>query len=171
MAQGSLSQQNQRGVAQPNQRGFQIAPSFLPGFGLFGSLQREVDRLFQEFAREAGNGGAPAVLNLVPSIDVTENDKEIFVTAELPGLERKDVDISVEGDTLTIRGEKKTESEEKDKHVVSERRYGVFLRMLQLPPGIDSSKIDATMQNGILTLRIPKPAQSQARKIEVKEAA
>lgn len=171
MAQRSLSPQNQGGGGQPMQRGFQVAPSFLPGFGLFGSLQREVDRLFQEFAREAENGGAPAVVNLIPSMDVTENDKEIVVSAELPGLERQDVDISVEGDTLTIRGEKKCESEEKDKHVVSERRYGVFLRMLQLPPGIDPSKIDATMHNGILTLRVPKAAQSQAKKIEVKEAA
>jgi HSP20 family protein len=159
-----------RSLTPPNQRG-SLVPPFIPSFGLFGSLQREIDRLFEDFARDAGNGGVPAIANLVPSIDVTETDKEIVVAAELPGLERKDVEISVEGDTLTIRGEKKVEKDEKDKHVVSERRYGVFLRAFQLPPGIDASKIDATMSNGVLKITIPRPAQPQAKKIEVKEAA
>ena len=105
---------------------------------------------------------------------MTETEKEIVITAEMPGLERKDVEISVEDDVLTIRGEKKVESEQDDKsknYHLTERSYGVFYRVLQLPPGVDPSKIQATMSNGVLKITIPKPARSEAKKIEVKEAA
>jgi len=148
-----------------------------PSFGLFGSLQREVDRLFDDFARGAGSNGAGM---LMPSIDVSETDKEIEVVAELPGLERKDVDISLENDVLTIRGEKKVESKAGDKngedgnekaYHVAERTYGVFYRVIQLPPGIDPSKVQATMSKGVLKITIPKPTPSTATKIEVKESA
>ncbi len=138
-----------------------------PDFGLFG-LHREIDRLFSEFAQGIGQDGA----QLVPKIDISETDKTIEVSAEMPGLERKDVEISVDEDTLTIRGEKKFEEDKKDKNVQhSERSYGVFYRVLQLPPGIDPSSVQATMSNGILKLVIPKPAKAEPKKIEVKEAA
>jgi len=161
---------------------------------LFGSLHRELDRLLDDFTRGSLLGNV-AQSNIIPSIDVVETEDAIEVTAELPGLERKDVEISVEDDILTIRGEKRLEArdgqpqsagQQKDKaqqgqdqaqkqparnYVVSERSYGVFLRGLQLPPGIDQSKIDATMSNGVLKIRIPKPQKSQSKKIEVKEAA
>jgi HSP20 family protein len=137
-----------------------------PGFGLFG-LHREIDRLFNEFAQGAGPGSLP---NIVPNIEISETDKAIEVSAEMPGLERKDVEISIDDDTLTIRGEKKVEENQKDKNVqLSERSYGVFLRVLQLPPGIDPSSIQATMSNGILKITIPKPAMSEPKKIEVRE--
>ncbi len=138
-----------------------------PDFGLFG-LHREIDRLFSEFAQGIGPNGA----NIAPNIEVSETDKIIEVSAEMPGLERKDVDISIEDDTLTIRGEKKVEESQKDKTVqLSERCYGIFYRVLQLPAGIDPSSIQATMSNGILKVVIPKPAKSEPKKIEVKEAA
>jgi HSP20 family protein len=136
-----------------------------PGFGLFG-LHREIDRLFSEFAQGAGPGG-----QIIPNIEISETDKAIEVTAEMPGLERKDVEISIDDDTLTIRGEKKVEESQKDKNVqLSERSYGVFMRVLQLPSGIDPSSVQATMSNGILKIVIPKPAKSEPKKIEVKEA-
>jgi HSP20 family protein len=142
---------------------------------VFGSLQREVDRLFDEFARGFGPLSTLSRPNLMPSIDVAETDKEIEITAELPGLERKDVEISLEDDVLTIRGEKKIEKNEKDdkdkNYHLTERSYGVFYRMLQLPPGIDPSTVQATMSNGVLKIKIPKPAHSEAKKIEVKDAA
>ena len=139
-----------------------------PDFGLFG-LHREIDRLFSEFAQGIGPGGAQSI---IPNIEITETDKAIEVSAEMPGLERKDVEISIEDDTLTIRGEKKVEENQKDKNVqLSERSYGVFLRVLQLPPGIDPSSVQATMSNGVLKFTIPKPAKSAPKKIEVKEAA
>ena len=137
-----------------------------PDFGLFG-LHREIDRLFSEFAQGIGPNGA----NIVPNIEISETDKAIEVSAEMPGLERKDVDISIEDDTLTIRGEKKVEESQKDKNVrLSERSYGVFLRVLQLPAGIDPSSVQATMSNGVLKIVIPKPAKSEPKKIEVKDA-
>lgn len=138
-----------------------------PDFGLFG-LHREIDRLFNEFAQVATpNGGTQS---LIPNIEISETDKAIEVSAEMPGLERKDVDISIEDDTLTIRGEKKIEEDNKDKNVQhSERSYGVFLRVLQLPPGIDPSSVQATMSNGVLKITIPKPAKPEPKKIEVKE--
>jgi HSP20 family protein len=140
-----------------------------PDFGLFG-LHREIDRLFNEFAQHVGLNRT--LTNIIPSIDVCETDKAIEVSAEMPGLERKDVEISIEDDTLTIRGEKKVEEERKDKNVqLSERSYGVFYRVLQLPPGVDPSNVQATMSNGVLKLTIPKPAKSEPNKIEVKEAA
>jgi HSP20 family protein len=152
----------------------------------FGSLQREIDRLFDEFTRGVPMFATQAMANIVPSVDVTETDKEIEITAELPGLERKDVEISLEDDVLTIRGEKQSESEKSDQngkgekgdkndknknYHLSERSYGVFYRMLQLPSGIDPSTVQATMSNGVLRITIPKPAKSQPKKIEVKEAA
>jgi HSP20 family protein len=137
-----------------------------PGFGLFG-LHREIDRLFNEFAQGVGPDGAK---NIVPSIEISETDKAIEISAEMPGLERKDVEITIEDDTLTIRGEKKVEEDNKDKNVQhSERSYGVFLRVLQLPPGIDPSSVQATMSNGVLKITIPKPAKPEPTKIEVKE--
>jgi HSP20 family protein len=139
-----------------------------PDFGLFG-LHREIDRLFSEFAQGVGPNGAQ---NIVPNIEISETDEAIEVTAEMPGLERKDVEISVDDDTLTIRGEKKIEENQKDKNVqLSERCYGVFVRVLQLPPGIDPASVQAAMSNGILKLTIPKPAKSEPKKIEVKDAA
>src|SRR3979490_1105137 len=155
-----------RSLVPSRENGTALIP---PGFGLFG-LHREIDRLFNDFAQGIGPAGVPA--NIVPNIEISETDKTIEVSAEMPGLERKDVDISIEDDTLTIRGEKKVEESQKDKNVqLSERCYGVFYRVLQLPPGIDPSSIQATMSNGILKVTIPKPAKSAPKKIGVKEAA
>jgi HSP20 family protein len=139
---------------------------------VFGSLHREIDRLFDDFARGALTGLQQGQDRLVPSMDITENDKEIVVTAEMPGLERKDIDISIDDDVLTIRGEKKVEEEKKDEKQnfhVTERAYGVFFRAIQLPNGVDPSKVQASMQNGVLKVTIPKPASSQAKKIEVQD--
>jgi HSP20 family protein len=131
-----------------------------PDLGLFG-LHREIDRLFSEFAQGTGPNG---MANIMPNIEISESDKAIEVSAEMPGLERKDVEISIEDDTLTIR-------DQKDKNVQhSERTYGEFLRALQLPPGIDPSSVQATMSNGVLKITIPKPAKLEPKRIEVKEA-
>ncbi len=140
----------------------------------FFSLQREIDRLFEDFTRgfrplpHAGvNGG-----KLMPTTDVTETDKEIEITAELPGLEEKDVQINLADDILTIKGEKKADKEEKDKNYrLIERTYGAFERSLALPEGVNADGIKATIANGVLKVTVPKPAAAQAKKIEIKSAA
>ena len=160
---------NLRSLIPSGNGGSRVNPSGNP----FGFLHREIDRLFEDFTRGLDATGQTQA-NLVPSIDVAKTDKEIVITAEMPGLERKDVEISLENDMLTIRGEKKVERENKDKdksyHLI-ERNYGVFYRVLQLPPGVDPSKVQATMANGVLKVTLPKPARSETKKIEVKEAA
>lgn len=137
----------------------------------FVSLQREVDRLFHDFTRgfpAFGNGKA----DMLPSMDVTETDKEIEITAELPGLEEKDVQINVSDNVLTIRGEKKAEKEEKDKNYrLIERSYGSFERTLELPQGVNADAIKANIAKGVLKVTVPKPAPSQVKKIDVKAAA
>ncbi len=140
----------------------------------FLSLQREVDRLFEDFTR--GFPSMPALAgggsSLMPSIDVTESDKDIEITAELPGLEEKDVQINVADNVLTIRGEKKAEKEEKDKNYrLVERSYGSFERSLTLPDGVDADAIKASIAKGVLKVTVPKPVPAQSRKIEVKSAA
>jgi HSP20 family protein len=145
-----------------------------PGLDVFGSLQREVDRLFDEFARGFGTLPGPSNGNFMPSMDINETDKEFVITAELPGLERKDVEISLEDNVLTIRGEKKTETSPNDKNKsahVSERSYGVFYRVFEFPVSVDPKSVQATMSNGVLKITIPKPAPTQSKKIEIKEAA
>ena len=143
----------------------------------FLSLQREVDRLFEDFTRgfpsfptfPAQTRGAA---DLIPSMDVTETDKEIEITAELPGLEEKDVQINLSDNLLTIRGEKKAEKEQKEKdYRLVERSYGSFSRTLELPEGVDPNGIKATIAKGVLKVTVPKPAPAQAKKIDVKTAA
>lgn len=138
----------------------------------FLSLQQEVDRLFDDFSRGFPTLGAGLTGSMLPTMDVAETDKEIEITAELPGLEEKDVQINVADDVLTIRGEKKAEKEEKDKNYrLVERSYGSFERSLELPKGINLDAIKASIDKGVLKVSVPKPAPAQVKKVEVKAAA
>lgn len=107
-----------------------------------------------------------------PVVDVTEDDKAYKVTAELPGLDEKNIDVSVSNHRLTIKGEKRQEKEEKDKnHYLSERSYGSFQRSFTLPDGVDDDKITAEFAKGVLTVSLPKTAEAQKqKKIDVKVA-
>ena len=100
---------------------------------------------------------------------MAENDNAYIVTAELPGIDPKDIDISLEGNVLTLRGEKKEESEKKDKnyHRV-ERRYGSFVRSLTLPAEVNADKIEADYRNGLLEVTLPKSETVKPKKITVK---
>ena len=100
-----------------------------------------------------------------PRIDITETGNSVEVTAEIPGMEKKDIDISLDGDLLVIKGEKRQEKEEKGRsyHRV-ERRFGSFSRMVRLPYDVKDEKIDATYKNGILKVTLPK-AQTEAKKV------
>jgi HSP20 family protein len=142
------------------------------GANPFMSLQREIDRLFDDFSRGFPSFTDTGATALMPSMDVTETDKEIEISAELPGLEEKDVQVNVADNLLTIRGEKKAEKEQKDKnHRLVERSYGMFERRLELPDGVNADAIKASISKGVLKVTVPKPAPAQAKKIDVKSAA
>src|SRR5215475_10095288 len=129
----------------------------------FSALRAEMDSLFDSFM-----GGLPAFSGmfgagrdrsfaLAPHIDVRESDKEIVVEAELPGIDEKDISLNLQDGVLTIRGEKKHEhDEEKENYRVMERRYGSFQRSLRLPDTVDEDKVEASFDNGVLKVRIPK---------------
>ncbi|WP_375565823.1 Hsp20/alpha crystallin family protein [Oceaniradius stylonematis] len=139
-------------------------------------LQRDMNRVFEDFWSRfdrpfAGTNGA--LTGFGPTTDVTETDKAIEVAIELPGLEEKDVEVNLTDDVLTIRGEKKHESEDKRKGVyISERAWGSFYRMVPLPPGVDTDKASADFKRGVLTVTLPKTPEAQAKvkRIEVKAA-
>lgn len=135
----------------------------------FAMLQQEMDRLFDGFSR---NFAGLSSRVLMPSMDLAETDEEIELTAELPGMEEKDVQLNVVDNQLTIRGEKKNRREEKEKdyHLV-ERSYGSFVRTVELPPGVNLDAIKAEMSKGVLKVTVPKPTPAHTKKIEVKTAA
>jgi HSP20 family protein len=142
------------------------------GTNPFMSLQREIDRLFDDFSSGFPSFTDNGATALMPSMDVTETDKEIEISAELPGLEEKDVQVNVADNLLTIRGEKKAEKEQKDKnHRLVERSYGLFERTLELPDGVNTDAIKASISKGVLKVTVPKPVPAQAKKIDVKSAA
>ena len=125
----------------------------------------EMSRLQDEMSRWSGDrrGG------FVPPVDIYEDKEAIFVKAELPGVKVDDVHISVENNLLTIRGDRKLEREEKkDNYHRIERTYGSFTRSFTLPSTVQTDQIDADMKDGILTLRLPKRAEAQPRRISVK---
>jgi HSP20 family protein len=97
-----------------------------------------------------------------PSVEISETDKEVRVIAEVPGLEDKDIDVLLEGDVLILRGEKKSETEDRDRKV-SERLYGRFERRIALGFDVEEDKVDAAFKNGVLTVTLPKTATAQAK--------
>ncbi|MGR3464587.1 Hsp20/alpha crystallin family protein [Limimaricola sp.] len=139
-------------------------------------LQRDINHVFEDFWHKVENGrngqGGPVGL-FGPSADVTETEDGIEVAVELPGMSVEDVDISLSGDVMTIRGEKKAKHEEKRRGVyLSERSYGAFARTIPLPPGVDADKAEARFEKGVLKVSLPKTAEAQARvrRIPVKAA-
>lgn len=136
----------------------------------FALLQQEIDRLLDGFNRDlpafAGNNVD------LPRMDVAETEKAIEVTAELPGLETKDVQVNLVDNTLHIRGEKKSEREEKQKdyHLI-ERSFGSFARSVELPDGVKPEDITAEIAKGVLKVTVKKSAPRQTRQIEIKTAA
>jgi HSP20 family protein len=142
------------------------------GMDVFRTLHREIDQLFDDFTRGFPTYGESSVMPI--NLDVAETDKAFEVTAELPGAKPEDVDISLSDGILTVKGEKKTEKDEKQKnyHMV-ERSYGAFQRSFRLPGEVDPDKVEARFDNGLLKVTLPKApeAQSKVKKIAVKTSA
>ena len=106
---------------------------------------------------------------LLPSVDISEGKKNITVKAEIPGVEANDIDISLSGKLLTIKGEKKQEKEEKDENYHRmERSYGYFNRTIELPAEVDPEKVDASYKKGVLKIELKKTRESETKKIEIK---
>lgn len=138
----------------------------------FAMMQREMNRVFDSFNRNWGLGAFPALTgSFMPRLDVTENAKAFTVTAELPGMSDKEIDLSIAGDTLTIRGEKKEEKEDRNgNYYYSERSYGTFMRSVPLPGQIEADKVSASFKKGVLTITLPKTdaAMGSTKKIDVR---
>lgn len=132
------------------------------------SMRDAMDRIFEDsFIRPRGWLAPLRAADL--AIDMFETKDDVVVKATLPGLKPEDVEITITGDTLTIRGESKEESEVKEEdYIRKERRYGSFCRAVTLPSGLKSDKAEATFENGVLALRIPKSEEIKPKSIKVK---
>ena len=137
-------------------------------FGELSLLRREMDKVWDRSLGESPFARTFAEWWL-PSVDISETKDNFVVKAELPGLEAKDVNVSISGDILIIKGEKKAEEEEKDEHYHRIERYsGSFQRVFQLPIGVKGDKIEATFDKGVLKVTLPKVEEAKKKEIEVK---
>jgi len=140
------------------------------------SFQKNMNDVFDNFFKEFEENFLPRQSgaeksDFLPRIDVAETDKEITVSAELPGLTEKDVEITMDHGILSIKGEKQQQSEEKQGHYhYVERKYGSFYRGIPIPADIEQNKIEAAFKNGVLRISLPKKeiTGSQSRRIKVK---
>ena len=138
------------------------------------SVRNEMDRLFDEFWRGFGQPALAEVgraVEVFPRLDITEDEKAYHISAELPGMEEKDISVDISEGLLNIRGEKREEKEEKERtYYRRERSFGSFQRAIPLPGSVDEDKIEAHFKNGVLTVDLPKlpEAESKAKRIEVK---
>jgi len=148
-----------------------MSSGFFGGADPFLALRREMNRVFDDVATVApmlGREGEGA--QIAPQINVSETDKEIRITAELPGVSPNDLQIDLDDDVLTMRGEKKREHrEEKESFHFMERSYGSFHRALRLPFAVDPEKVQATFENGVLSITLPRTVQQgRSHRIQVK---
>lgn len=136
-------------------------------FGDLPAFRREMDRLFDRFLGEMPRLDV-AGMGWSPHLDVTETKESVSVKAELPGLDAKDLDISLSGNTLTLKGEKRQAKEEKDEHYhLIERSYGAFTRTVELPAPVAADKVKATFKNGVLTITLPKTEEAKRKAISI----
>lgn len=137
---------------------------FSGGLGSLFGLRREIDRLFEDAYGDSGRTAWS------PSANVREAKDAVLLEMELPGITPEQVDISIENDMLTVSGEKREErreGEEEGRYYLVERRYGTFSRSFSLPPNVDDEKVTANFDNGLLTIRIPREALPQPRRIQI----
>lgn len=142
---------------------------------VFDSFRSDMNGLMSRFFGDWGIEPFGSVESLggdfIPHIDVSDDDKEVRITAELPGMDEKDIDVTLSKDSVTIKGEKSEETEDKGKNYYrSERRYGSFHRVIPLTAEIEEDKAEAKFKKGVLALKLPKTAEAvkQRKKIEVK---
>jgi HSP20 family protein len=131
----------------------------------FASLQDRVNTLFQDFAGESAPVTTAA---FAPAVDVYENAEKVVLKLDVPGMKEEDLDIRVENQTLTVRGERKFETEEKEENFHRiERRYGSFFRSFSVPTTVDTENVQATYEAGVLKLELKKKASAQPKQIKI----
>ncbi|MDY6857121.1 MAG: Hsp20/alpha crystallin family protein [Thermodesulfobacteriota bacterium] len=136
-------------------------PAWMTPFGIEGMGDLFFDRFWPEWRRESGQ-------EWVPCIDLSENDGKYTLTAELPGMKKENISISMEDGYITISGKKENGKEEKDvQYYMQEMRNGAFCRSFKFPEKIDEEKVEATYKDGILTLMIPKKEKEEKKKIKI----
>ena len=135
----------------------------------FERIRREMDRPWDSFLEGRPMRRAEEGREWLPSLDVSETKNDLVIKAELPGMDPKDIDISLSNGLLTITGEKKQEKEEKDEnyHLI-ERSYGSFTRSVRLPREVQSDKITASFKNGVLRVTLPKSEEAKKKEIKIK---
>lgn len=135
----------------------------------FSSLQERINRLFDDTMRASPKGDEELMRGAwAPAVDIHETDDGFMVTADLPGVKKEDIEIDLKDSTLTIKGEKKFEKKApKENYIRIERSYGKFIRSFSLPNNIDSEKIKATFNNGMLELNIPKREEAKPKQITI----
>ncbi len=134
------------------------------------TMQNEMNRLFNTFfdSPTPSNGGNAGVRRWIPAMDVVETEDHFVLRADLPGLSESDVNIELEDNVLTVAGERKAEHEQKGEgYYRVERAFGSFSRSLTLPEGVNADAIQASFDNGVLEVRIPKPEQHKPRKVQI----
>ncbi len=133
------------------------------------SFQSDMNRLFDSFfGRREGSGGNGYARRWIPAMDLVETDEDLVLRADLPGLDRDDIEIEVKDNTLTVSGERKSEHEEKGEGFYRvERAFGSFSRSLDLPRGIEPSGVRASFDKGVLEVRIPKPEERKPTRVEI----
>jgi HSP20 family protein len=135
------------------------------------TLREKMNRLFEEAYSARGEERDLVSSSWAPSVDIYETEQELVMTAEVPGIEDKDIEIKIEDSTLTIKGERKFEKEtqEENYHRI-ERAYGSFYRSFSLPPYIDQDKIEAEQEHGVLKITMPKRHESKPKTVKVLKA-
>jgi HSP20 family protein len=138
----------------------------------FTQLQNRINRLFSDSYSRGNEEGLLNQGSWIPPVDIYTNNNEIVLKTELPDMKREDVQVTIDENMLTIKGEKKLSDEVKeDQFQRIERLYGTFSRSFALPPNVDAEKMSAEYTNGVLTVRIPLKEESKPRQIEVRAAA
>jgi len=144
---------------------------FRSGLNDVAVLQNRLNSIFQDIARPDEASEALVAGNFVPAVDVYEDAEKLVLKLEVPGIRREDLDIRVEGRTLTVQGERKFESEEKEENFQRiERRYGSFVRSFTLPSRVNTEKVEATSADGVVSISFAKKAEAQPKQIQVQVA-
>jgi HSP20 family protein len=137
-------------------------------FREFSTLQDRMNRLFRESYNEGGRDESLTTSSFAPAVDVYEDEHNVTLKIEVPGIDEKDIDIQLENNTLTVHGERKIEKDEKEENYRRvERQYGSFTRTFTLPPTVDGEKVSANYDKGVLKITLPKKAEAKPKQIKV----